>query len=226
MKKYFIYGATLILIFGSCKKSSTGDTGGFQWPEGTGPYAPYTLGSKFVYETQTTAPVAIDSFTYTSTKDTTIDGLKFKKLESDKPALASTFYCNYNNGLRTEISYNSNFGGISIPVVKQVVLKDNVAQGATWLETLGVTVPGIPLPITISFNYTLVQKDYTKTILAKDYTGTINAKQVATPPAGIVLPPGIPTSVTVDNFFGKEFGLIERDLPNSTIKIKRATVIK
>jgi hypothetical protein len=226
MKKLLFIGFSFCLIFASCKKSKDETPAGFQWPEGTGPYAPYTIGSTFTYETQATTPVAIDSFTYTVTKDTTIDGAKYKKIESNKPALASGFYCNYNNGIRTEITYNSAIAGITIPTIKQIVLKDNVAVSSNWMETLNITVPTIPIPIPVTFNYTVQQKDFTKNILSKDYAKTIFVKQVASLPSGLPLPSGTPSSITVDNFFADGFGIVERDLPNTAIKIKRANVIK
>ncbi len=226
MKKLLFITLSFCLIFASCKKKTDETPAGFQWLEGTGPYAPYTLGSTFVYETQATTPVAIDSFTYTVTKDTTIDGAKYKKIESNKPALASGFYCNYSNGIRTEITYNSAIAGINIPTIKQIVLKDNVAVSSNWMETLNVTVPTFPLAIPVTFNYTVQQKDYTKNILSKDYAKTIFVKQVASLPSGIPLPPGTPSSITVDNFFADGFGIVERDLPNTAIKLKRANVIK
>jgi hypothetical protein len=225
MKNLIVCTAALFLL-NACKKSSDGGDAGFQWPEGTGEYAPYTNGSTFVYEVTTAAPAATDSFTYTVTKDTLIDGLRYRKLESSKPTLASTLYCSYNNGVRTEITYNTTVNNINIPVIKQTVLKANEAQGAGWNEVLNVNVPGIPLPIPVTFNYTNTQKNFTKSILGKDYAATIHAKQVATIPNIPGLPPNIPTSVTVDNFFAKDYGLAQRDAPNTVYKIKRANVIK
>jgi hypothetical protein len=226
-KKFFGIIFLLVLVIASCKKNTTEETpAGFVWPEGTGEYAPNTLGSTFTFETSTTTPVVTDSFTYTVTKDTTIDALKYKKLESNKPVLASTYYCNYNAGVRTEITYNTSTNGISIPVIKQTVLKDNVPVTNNWVEGLNVNVPGIPVAIPVTFTYTIMQKDFTKTILGKDYANTIYVKQVASLPGGIALPPGTPSTVQVDNNFSKGVGLSQRDLPNTSIKIKRYNVIK
>ena len=226
---YLAAGLVLLTTI-ACKKKKTPETpAAYVWAEGTGPYAPYTLGSTFTYETQSTAPVATDSFTYTVTKDTTIDGAKYKKLESNKPALASTFYCNYSNSQRTEITYNGNFGGVAITTLKQVVLKDAVPATTAWVETINVNVPIQPpivIPVTVSFNYTITQKDFTKTILTKDYTKVIQVKQVASVPASLPLPVGTPNSIQLDNYFASEVGIAQRDLPNSSIKVKRVNVIK
>jgi hypothetical protein len=221
-----------IFLF-SCKKKNTSPAA-FQWPNGTGEYAPYTLGSTFVYESTTTAPAATDSFTYTVTKDTTIEGLSFKKLESNKPNLASTFFCNINGGIRTEITYNTTFSGINVPIIKLETLKESVAASGTWSGSFNVTVPAnppaipIPIPLTISVAYTLMQKDFTKNILAKDYVNTFHVKQIASLPASVIgfLPPGTPSSFQIENYFSKGVGLAQRDGPNASIKIKRYNVVK
>lgn len=221
-----------LFIF-SCKKKNDGPAA-FQWPEGTGEYAPYTIGSTFTYETSRIAPAQIDSFTYTVTKDTTIDGLKFKKLESNKPDLGSTYYCNYSNGVRTDINYNTNISGFNVPTVKLEVLKDAVAVNGTWANSLNITIPANPptipfaLPISVAFNFTVMQKDFTKNILAKDYSGTIYVKQIATLPSIVIpfLPVGTPSTIQLDNYFSKGVGLSQRDAPNTIFKIKRFNVIK
>jgi hypothetical protein len=223
MIKLFFIICSLAVLATACKKKD--DTpAGFTWPDGTGDYAPYTNGSTFVYEVNNSAPASVDSFTYTVTKDTTIDGLKYRKLESNKPLIATTLYCNYNNGVRTEITYNSTFSGLNIPIIKQTVLKVNEAQGVQWNEILSVNVSGFSVPVT--FTYNNVQKGITKNVLSKDYANTIFTKQVATIPNLPILPPGTPTSITIDNYFAKDFGLVQRDAPNIVYKLKRANVVK
>jgi hypothetical protein len=231
MKKYTFLIGISFLVIAACKKNSGGEPA-FQWPEGTGEYAPYTLGSTFTYEVSTTAPASVDSTTYTVTKDTTIDGLKFKKLASSKPTVASDLYVNYNNGIRTDITLNTSFSGVNVPVVKLEVLKDGLAVNGTWSGTLNVSVPVPPpintFPVAVAFNYTIMQKDFTKNILAKDYTGTITVKQVATLPSSVIpfLPVGTPSTIQIDNFFSKGVGLSQRDAPNTSFKIKRYNVVK
>jgi hypothetical protein len=215
-----------VAAFSSCRKKSNDDPAANNWPEGTGEYAPYTNGSKFTYEVTSSAPASVDSFTYTVSKDTLIDGLRYRKLESDKPLLASTFYCHYANGVRTEINYNTNFNGITIPVIKQTVLRADAAVNAPWNETLNINIPGIPLPIPVTFTYTNIQKQFTKTILSKDYSNCIHVRQVTSIPNLPGLPPGFPTSVTLDNYYGSGHGLVQREAPNTVFRIKRSNVIR
>ncbi len=224
MKPVYSFFVLFILLATACKKKNNDEQPG--WPDGTGDYAPYTLGSTFTYEVSGTLPPVTDSFTYRVTKDTTIDGQPYKKLESDKPALASTFFCNYRDGVRTEITYNTTVNGIGIPVIKQTVLKANEAVNAQWQEQLNVTIPGIPLPIPVTFTYKLIQKGFTKNVLGKDYANCIQARQTASIPANPLIPPTIPTSVTLDNTFGSGQGLVQRDATNTTIKLKRYNVVR
>jgi hypothetical protein len=215
----------LHIFFSACKKNSDDEIApapiDFQWSAGTGDYAPHTTGFTFTFETVSHTPYVTDSFTYTVTKDTLIGGATYRKLESNKPALGPTYYANYNAGVVTNITYNLSFQGFILPTVKQTVLKDNVPVNNTWNETLDVTVSGITVPV--SFNYTLVQKDFVKTILGKDYANTIYAKQVITinSPLG---PP--PAPIQVDNYFAKGVGLVQKDATGNNIKIKRYNITK
>ncbi len=230
MKSQLLMLFSIVTLLAACKKNSDDvvpPVTTFQWPAGTGEYAPYTLGSTFVYEIASGTPTVIDSFTYTVTKDTTINSLPYKKLESNKPALGVTYYSNYTNGVVTNITYNLNFQGlVTVPVVTQIVLKDNVPVTTTWNETLIVTVPGFPLPVGVMFVYTIMQKDFTKNILGKDYLNTIYVKQVINLPAGLPLPPGIPASTQIDNYYAKGVGIAQRDATGNVLKIKRYNIIK
>jgi hypothetical protein len=213
------------IIFSACKKNTdeeiTPAPTGFQWPAGTSDYAPHTNGSTFTFEIVSGTPAVTDSFTYTVTKDTAIGGFSYRKLESNKPALAPTYYANYNAGVVTNITYNLNFQGFIIPTVKQTVLKDNVPVNSSWSELLDVTVSGITIPV--SLNYTLVQKDFVKNILGKDYSNTIYSKQIITinSPIG---PPPAPTQI--DNYFAKGVGLVQKDATGNNVKIKRYNIVK
>ena len=230
MKKVLFSFLAISVILFSCDKEDNNVTPpppapAFQWPAGTNEYAPHTMGSTFTFESAAGTPVVIDSFTYTVVKDTTINALPFKKLTSNKPALGPTFFANYNAGVVTNISYNIDFQGLAtIPVVSQTILKDNVAVNTTWAEMQNITVSGFTIPVT--FSYTLMQKDYTKVVLAKDYANTIEVKQVISIPAQIAVLAGIPASNTVNNYFAKGAGLIERTGVGNSVKIKRYTVVK
>ncbi len=226
MKKIFLVLALASIIFSACRKNTDIDNTilpsfDFQWPAGTSDYAPYTNGSTFTYEIISGTPSVTDSFTYTVTKDTAIGGATYRKLESNKPALGPTYYANYNNGVVSNIAYNLNFQGVTVPVVKQTILKDNVPVAATWADTLNVVVSGFTIPV--YFADTIKQKDYSKNILGKDYPNTIYAKQVINV-ASPIGPPPAPTAI--DNYFAKGVGLVQKDATGNNVKIKRYNIVK
>ncbi len=231
MKKIIFFTIFSFLFF-ACKKKKDDTIPAFVWPDGTGEYAPYTLNSTFVYETSSVT--GTDSFTYTVTKDTVLDGLKCRKLESSKPNLANTLYVNYGNGIRTDFILNSSFNGFNIPLIKQELLKEATPINGTWTGSFNVSVPAmpptIPIPLTVpvTFTYTMLQKDFVKNILAKDYANTYAVKQVGALPASVIafLPAGTPSSVTVDNYFSKGVGISQKDATGTSFKIKRYNIIK
>ncbi len=231
MKKISFILSSAVIIFISCKKSATeaATPTGYQWPAGTSEYAPYTNGSTFTFETSTGTPVVVDSFTYTVTKDTAISGKTFRKLQSNKPSLAATYFTNFSDNVITEISYNNSFQGVAIPPILQTVLLDNVAVNTVWKDSTTVTVPynGFNIPIPVSFNYTMLQKDITKNILSKDYVNTFEVKQIISIPQQYSTAANLPTnSVQLNNFYSKGVGRIQRDAQASSIKIKRYNVVK
>jgi hypothetical protein len=223
MKQLFFYFFLATAIFSSCKKCPV-EPVAFEWPEGTGNYAPYTIGSTFTYELTNSSNLS-DNFTLTVTKDSMINGLKFYKLQSSKPALSPDYFVNYTNGDITEITYNLNYlglGVISVPKVTETTLKSNNSINDTWIENLIVNYPvaGVPggVDLSVIFTHTLLQKNYVKTVLNKSYTNTIAVKEVISTiiPPGFPWPSNVPTTSQFDSFYAAGAGLIQRDISDGT----------
>jgi hypothetical protein len=224
MKKIITLSFLSAIFFSACKKKDTVVEPN-QWPEGTSDYAPNTIGSTFTFETSTGTPAVIDSFTYTVVKDTTINGVKYYKLTSNKPAVATTYYSNYTNGVVTEINYNFTFQGFSIPNVTQTVVKDNVPVSTAWNDLLTIVYSGFPVQVT--FAHTLMQNDITKNVLNKDYANAIEVKDVISIPPQYAQLANLPfSSIQVNNFYGKGVGLIQKDGTGNIQKIKRFNIVK
>jgi hypothetical protein len=225
MKHLLLFCILSITLFSCCKEDVPRP---YQWPEGTGDYAPYTVGSTFNFEISSVAPAFIDSLTFTVTKDTMINSLKFYKLVSSKPNLAPTYFANYSNGDLTEITYNLDFLGlITIPVVSENTLKANAFINFTWYEDLLVDFAGIP--VNVDFAHTIVKKDFEKLILDRGFENTIDVKEVVTinMPPGYPLPPGVPSTIQYDNSYSKGTGLSQRDISTgSSWKLKRFNIVK
>jgi hypothetical protein len=229
MKQIFLGLSICTIIFSACKKNNDEEIipapTGFQWPAGTGDYAPHTNGSTFTFEIVSGTPAVTDSFTYTVIKDTLIGGATYRKLESNKPTLGPTYYANYTGGVVTNITYNFTLQGFSLPIVKQTVLKDNVPVNNIWSDTVLVQVP-ILGNVPVSFTNTVMQKDYTKTILSKDYVNTIYVKQIVGIPVAIATQFNLPATSQVDNYFAKGVGLVQKDATGNNLKIKRYNIVK
>jgi hypothetical protein len=229
MKQIICSVVFCVIIFSACKKNTDEEIipapTGFQWPAGTSDYAPHTNGSTFTFEIVSGTPAVTDSFTYTVTKDTSIGGLTYRKLESNKPALGPTNYANYNAGVVTNIALNFTVQSFNVGTVKQTILKDNVPVNNIWSDTVNVAAP-IVGNVPVSFTSTLIQKDFVKNILGKDYVGTIYAKQIVGIPPFIAAGLNIPASTQIDNYFAKGVGLVQRDASGNNVKIKRYNIVK
>jgi hypothetical protein len=205
------------------------------WPEGTSVYAPYTIGSTFKYEVSIVNPTAgqppiIDFFTYTVTKDTLIDGLKFKKLDSNNKPIAGNYYCHYDQitGERTEINLNANFAGVAIAKLKENTIRVKEEVNATWNGGFTGFLPSVTSPINGTINYKILKRDFVKNVLSKDYYGSFEIEQVFS-----LTIPGIgDQAVQVNNFYAKNAGVIQRDFPSDgsfgiyNYKLKESNIIK
>jgi hypothetical protein len=229
MKQIILAITFCAIFFTACKKNKDEEIvpvlTGFQWPAGTSDYAPHTNGSTFTFEILSGTPAVTDSFTYTVIKDTSIGGLNYKKLESNKPALGPTYYANYNAGVVTNITLNFTIQSFNIGTIKQTILKDNVPVNNIWSDTINVAAPIIG-NVPVSFTNTIMQKDVVKNILGKDYTGTIYSKQIIGIPAAVATFLNIPASSQIDNYFAKGVGLVQKDATGNNVKIKRYNIVK
>ncbi len=231
MKKPFTYFLLLLVTFTSCQKQPLAYTQPeFKWPEGTGDYAPYTVGSSFTYEyTSVGAQMFTDEFTLKVTRDTLINGLKYYKLESDKPALVPSYFVNYNNGDITEITYNLNFlGAVTVPYLAESTLKEKATLNTVWNDP-DVNLAWNGIPVNVKFEHSIIQKDFTREIFSKNYLNTIAVRELVSInlPAAVPFPPGIPSTLQYDNLYAKGAGLIQRNVSVGTSqKLKTFSIVK
>ena len=210
-----------LLIASKCKK----DTPAPPPQAGTGDYAPYTLGSTFVYESTATG-MATQDVTLTVTVDSTVDGLVYKKLESNKPTVFPSRFVNYTNGVQREAQFNIDLGGTVVPKLILTNLKINEAVNANWTESQVFNIPALPIPVTVNFVHTLTAKNISYQVLATNFANVIKVNTVGTAvvPGGIMLPAGTNTSFTLGNSYAKSVGLVERVTANQTLKLKTYTI--
>lgn len=111
-------------------------------------YAPYTTGSTFVYEQQTsfgTTPV-----TWTVQDDRIIDNRQFIQV-SGMFGLSSSVYFNCENGEYT--IYGENVTSI-VGALEMIYLKENVAANTQWSKTIDQSYSGIDYQTRYDFSFT------------------------------------------------------------------------
>jgi hypothetical protein len=223
MKAKFLIGLlAIVTIIISCGGK---DTTPAPPQVGTGDYAPYTLGSTFTYESTGTGQQAQD-VTLTVTIDTTVDGLVYKKLSSDKPAVFPSRYVNYTNGVQREAQFNINLNNTVIQKLILTNFKEAEAVSANWNENQTFNISAIPFPLTVNFVHTVTAKAATRQVITTNFTNVIGVRSVGTLqiPSGITLPAGTATSFVLDNYYSKSVGLIERITATQTLKLKAYTI--
>jgi len=91
----------------------------------------------------------------------------------------------YYERVSVDIPAANGLPGITIDPYEVIVLKDNLAVGQSWTQTVTQTttydMPGFP-PVTMTMNYkgTIMQKDLTVTVEGETFTDVIKEKMVQT----------------------------------------------
>lgn len=171
-------------------------------------YFPYCDGSSYTYIDTTASgvnPPVTQNLTYLS--DSIIDGKIFKKFSVTNSA-GNTYY-NCTGGVSTSIVLNGiSIGGITIPVVKLVMLKANSPVGTTWQDT--ISLAGGTNAI---YTSSIAAKGISRTVLGTVFNDVIQVHQ-----EGALLVPGLGTTPfsSGDYYFAKDVGLVENLTLNTT----------
>lgn len=124
-------------------------------------------GSNWTYQ-----PSTGSAYTITATsRDTTALGVNYKVFSSTDG----------QNRYRAKVG-SEYFQFLVVPQilpngVNELYLKDNLPVGATWSLSQSVTVPNIPIPVTVTLGYTIRTKDTTMTINNNVFTKVIKVGQ-------------------------------------------------
>lgn len=212
LKKYF-WPLALIggLILWACKKekSREGD------PPGTIPstcgYAPYTSGSTYNFETYTVSTADTTFFTMNVTGDSTINGQSYKKLASD----TATTYDRCDNGTYHQMVKGLSYMGFTVDSVMSIYLKDFVAAGSSWSDTVTVKEDGINQDVYLT--YTVTQKGINKRVFDLDFTEVIAVRLSASVK---VLGTTISLGTLATNYYAKDIGLIQVDRAEDTTRLR------
>lgn len=200
MKIQLLFAIVFTLFAASCT-----DGGEPIIPESTS-YMTLTVGSSRSYELKNnTPPSSTTNYTITSTnRDTTVNGRSYHVFSSSTGG--SEYYAQSGGDYYT---YQILPVAIGTTNVEILFLKDNAAVGATWLAASApLTVPGIPIPLTININNTIAEKGLSRTVNGKSYTDVIRVSSTISV-AGL---PGGGVTSDINYFYAPKYGLIENSV--------------
>jgi len=224
MKKILYLGLFCTLFAVSCGK----DKDPVPDPN-SGSYMNAKAGSTWNYEViNNLPPVSTTTYRLTSTnRDSSVNGKNYH------------VYTNSTNG-RSEyyhVSGTDHFTFGSLPAaaganlnVENLYLKSGAAVGATWSQPYTITVPGFPLPITITVTHKIEEKGLTKVVNNTTYNNVI---RVSTKLAAAGIPASALTT-DINIFYAPNHGLIESNSiitstlignSNSTTRLKTSTLV-
>ena len=220
MKKILFGAFASFVILLSCSKSD--DTPADK-------YMSITTGSKWTYDVITNpgtpgATTIADTVTVTATDTTVEPGTANQRIyRIFKHTNGNT--SDYYNITGTDY-YRFQILPLNNLQIQNLYLKDNAAVGASWSQTIPVSIPGIPLPIQLTVTNSVTETGLAKTVNGTSYTNVINIKTDIT---GAGLPAG--TIVTdIKSYYAPKVGLIEGDykisVPLVPIDVNTQTLLK
>jgi hypothetical protein len=193
----FILFAGTTLFFSACSKKNNSTT-----PTTTDTtYINTSAGSTWSYQQVDSSGATPNTSAYTVTstsKDSTINGRKYH---------VYNYSYGGNNYLALDGHTYYQYDSIPIPGgvnVERSYLKDNVAVGTTWKDDFNLTIPNIPVPVTLTATNTIAEKGISRTINGVSYSNVIH---VSTTLSSALIPSGFTSSI--DTYYAPNYGLIE-----------------
>ncbi len=206
----------LIIAGVSCKKNNS------PAPEAAPKFMSVSAGSTWAYETTNTITATSSTNTVTSTnRDSTIYSKSYH-IFTNTNGSGNTYYNITGNDYYTFASLAAlNSGNVDI-----LYLNDNAAVGASWSQVVPVTIPGIPLPVSVTLINTVTEKGITRTVNGKAYTAVIHTTTTFSVPG---LPAGSLTT-DIQSYYAPAVGLIESknkiSFPSAGINTDQTTILK
>jgi len=193
-----LFAATL--IFTACKKNdSNPDT------NNSASYINTNAGSSWTYHEDNSSGATPINFDYTitsSTQDSTINGRKYH-----------VYNYSYGGNQYLSVSGHDYYQYDSVPLVggsfiERLYLKDDASVGTTWTQNFPLTIPDVPVPVTLVVTNKIAEKGISRTVNGIDYS---NVTHVSTSLSSALIPSGLTSSI--DSYYAPNYGMIE----NSTV---------
>lgn len=152
-------------------------------------------------ESDNIPPQSVSNYTITSTnRDTTISG-KIYHIYSDSDG--ENRFLNVTG--HDYYQYDSLPLGLGAGVFERLYLKDDIAVGANWVESLTVDIPSLPIPIPLTITNTVAEKGISRTVNNIEYKNVIH---VSTSISSALIPAASLTT-NISSYYAPKFGLIE-----------------
>ncbi len=196
MKSIFLPFWVILILITSCKKDDR-DTE----PQ-TETFINTSSGSTWNYqETDNLPPQTVSNYTVTSTsRDTSINGKNYHVYtdsDGDNRYLNMTGHDYYQ--------HDSLPLGVGSGVFERLYLKDDLAAGANWVQTLTVNVPALPIPIPVTITNTIAEKGISRTVNNVEYKNVIH---ISTSISSALVPSSSLTT-NISSYYAPNVGLIE-----------------
>ena len=192
--KTLLFPAFLLFVI-SCTKSKTTDV-----PQ-QDKYLTTSTGSTWNYhETDSASPAPVNKdYTLTSTsRDTSINGKSYHVYGN---STGGNQYFNITGN--DYYQFDSLPAGFGTTVFERLYLKDTAPVGLTWTQTLSVTLSGVPVPFTLTYN--IAEKGISRNVNGTNYTDVIHV----TTSLSSSLIPAASLTTNINSYYAEKYGLIE-----------------
>jgi hypothetical protein len=183
-----------LLLMISCKKNTTN-------PPQNEDYRTISPGSTWNYhETNSSGPTPVNKdYTLTSTsRDTSINSRTYHIFSN---SAGRDQYLNTNGS--DYYQFDSLPAGFGTTVFEKLYLIDIAPVGISWTQTISVTLSGVPLPVTVTYN--IAEKDISRTVNGTNYTDVIHVTTSITSS----LIPAAALTTNINSYYAEKYGLIE-----------------
>jgi len=202
MKKLLFASISACVLAISCSKSDDPAP----VPAAADKYMTITAGSKWTYD-------VINNISATTTADTVTVSSTDTTVEAGTANQRVYRIFNHNSGAKDyyNITNNDYYRFQTLPLnnlqIQNLYLKDNATVGASWSQTIPITVSGFPAPIPIVITNSVTGISLTRTVNGIVYDSVINIK---TDLSATGLPTGTIVS-DIKSYYAPKAGLIEGD---------------
>ena len=195
MRNKYLAFFTALLALGACKKSDSVVVVADK-------YMSLTANSTWQMRVTDNIAVTTTPYTITSTnRDSTIGSKAYHVFTNSSTGVNEYFFIS-GNDYYTFRTLGLALGGAQ---VETVYLKDASSAGATWTQSINLTVPGIPFPVPVTLSYKIEEKGISRTVNGVAYSNVIRVSLGLSSS----LVPAASFTTDIQSYYAPKYGLIE-----------------